>query len=210
MVAGILAGAWVRPSWNDEAEPLGFFDGKGIVETLIADLGLAKFRVRPLDSPFLQPGRSCEVLIGGEVIGWLGEVHPLVLDAFEAEPVVTAFELALTPLVRGALDTKPFTDVPRFPAIELDLAMVVAESVTAEEVERAIRSAGGKLLDSVRLFDVYRGPGVASGHKSMAFALHYRATDRTLTAEEIDAVHERLVRKACKAVGGAVRGQEDG
>ena len=210
MVAGVLSGAWARPSWNDAAEPLGFFDGKGIIETLIGDLGLAKFRVRPLDSPFLQPGRSCEVLIGGEVIGWLGEVHPLVLDAFEAEPAVTAFELALTPLVRGALDAKPFTDVPRFPAIELDLAMVVAEQVTAEEVERAIRSAGGKLLDSVRLFDVYRGSGVAAGFKSMAFALQYRATDRTLTAEEIDAVHERLVRKACKAVGGTVRGQEDG
>lgn len=207
MVAGVLAGAWSRPTWNDPAEPLGFFDGKGIVETLIADIGLAKFRVRPLDSPFLQPGRSCEVFIGGEVIGWLGEVHPLVLNAFGAAAPVTAFQLALAPLVRGAMETRPFVDVPRFPAIELDLAILVVEQVTAEEVERAIRSAGGKLLDTVRLFDVYRGSGVEPGHKSMAFALQYRAGDRTLTTEEIESVHERLVRKVCKAVGGVVRGQ---
>ena len=205
-VAGVLAGAWHRPAWNDPATPLGFFDGKGIIEALIEDLGLAKFRVRASDSPTLQPGRSAQIVVGGEVIGWLGEVHPLVLDAFGAKAPVTAFELELAPLLRGAADTKPFKDVPRFPAIELDVAIVVTEQVTAEEVERAIRSAGGKLLDSARLFDVYRGTGVESGRKSMAFELAYRATDRTLTAEEIDSVHERLVRKVCKAVGGELRG----
>jgi len=139
------------------------------------------------------------------VVGWLGEVHPLVLQEFEAAGPVTAFEVALTPLVRGAKDAKPFSDVPRFPGVELDVAIVVDEAVTAERLEQSIVSAGGKLLESVRLFDVYRGTGVPEGRKSMAFELLYRAPDRTLTAEEVEGAHARLLRKVCGAVGGELR-----
>ena len=206
MLAGVLTGSWHRPLWNEPSEQLGFFDGKGILEALARELGLKRFKVRATDVPFLQPGRAAEVLVGGEVIGWLGEVHPLVLQGFDAEAPVTAFELALAPLMRGASDAKPFTDVPRFPAVELDVAIVVPEDVTSERISQAIVSAGGKLLDSVRLFDVYRGKGVAEGKKSMAFELAYRAADRTLTAEEVESAHERLLRKACGAVGGELRG----
>lgn len=204
-VAGVLAGAWHRPEWNEPAEPLGFFDGKGILEALVHELGIARFKMRAAELPFLQPGRAAEVLVGGEVVGWIGEVHPLVLETFQAEAPVTAFEVALAPLVRAAKDAKPFSDVPRFPAVELDLAIVVAEDVTAERIEHAVRSAGGKLLDSVRLFDVYRGAGVAEGKKSVAFELSYRAADRTLTADEVESAHDRLVRKVCGAVGGEIR-----
>jgi len=205
MVGGVLAGAWHRPEWSSPADPLGFFDGKGVIEVLARELGLKRFKVRVAERPFLQPGRAAEVLVGGEVVGWLGEVHPLVLDAFEADAPVTAFELALAPLVRGTADAKPFSDLPRYPAVERDLAVVVAEDVTAERLGQAIVSAGGKLLDSVRLFDVYRGTGVEPGKKSMAFELAYRAPERTLTAEEVDAAHERLVRKVLGAVGGELR-----
>ena len=205
-LAGVLAGAWHRPAWNEPAETLGFFDGKGVIEALARELGLKRFKVRAAELPYLQPGRAAEVLVGGEVVGWLGEVHPLVLDGFDAEGPVTAFEVALPPVVRGAADAKPFTGVPRFPAVELDVAIVVPEEVTAERIEQSILSAGGKLLDSVRLFDVYRGQGVSAGKKSMAFELAYRASDRTLTAEEVESAHERLLRKVCAAVGGVLRG----
>ncbi len=96
--------------------------------------------------------------------------------------------------------------MPRFPGVELDVALVVAEDVTAERVEQAMRSAGGKLLESVRLFDVYRGKGVPSGSKSMAFALVYRAPDRTLTAEEVEGVHDRARAQGVRRGGrGAAR-----
>jgi len=205
-VAGVLAGSWHPSAWNDPSVPLDFFDGKGVLETLVRQLGVARFKVRPAELPFLQPGRAAEVLVGGEVVGWLGEVHPLVLDTFEAQAPVTAFELELAPLIRAARDAKAFVDVPRHPAVELDVALVVAEDVTAERIEQSIRSAGGKLLDTVRLFDVYRGNGVPEGKKSLAFALSYRAPDRTLAAEEVESVHERLVRKVSAAVGGELRG----
>ncbi len=206
VVAGVLAGAWHEPAWNDPAIPLDFFDGKGIIEALARDLGVQRVKFRAAELPYLQPGRSAEVLLGGQVAGWIGEVHPAVLEAFEADAPVTAFELDLPALVREALDAKPYADVPRFPGVELDVALVVPEEVTAERVGQAMSSAGGKLLESVRLFDVYRGDGVPSGSKSLAFALVYRAPDRTLTADEVEGVHERLVRKVSGAVGGELRG----
>jgi phenylalanyl-tRNA synthetase beta chain len=210
-VAGVLTGRWHAPAWNDpqpsENGPatLDFFDGKGVVEELVDALFAEKLRFRSAEHPWLQPGRAADVLLGSEVAGWVGEVHPRVLGEFEAEPAVVAFELSVPVLLRATQDAREFTDVPRHPAVELDLAVVVSEDVTAERVDQAIRAAGGKLLESARLFDVYRGKGVPEGRKSMAFALSYRAPDRTLTAEEVDATHERLVRKVLGAVGGELR-----
>lgn len=205
VVAAVLAGAWHPSEWNDPSVELGFFDGKGVLETLARELAIDKFRVRAADLPWLQPGRASEVLIGGDVVGWLGEVHPSVLERFEANAPVTALEIDAGRLVKAARPARPFSDPPRFPAVELDVAIVVAEEVSAERVSQTLRSAGGKLLESTRLFDVYRGKGVETGKKSMAFALTYRAPDRTLTAEEVEVAHERLVRKALAAVGGELR-----
>lgn len=205
IVGGVLAGAWHDAEWNDPAVTLDFFDGKGVLEAVVHDLGATRFKVRPTERPFLQPGRAAEVLLGGEVAGWLGEVHPLVAETFDAAAPIVAFELDLAVLVRAAKDVKPFSDVPRFPAIDLDVALVVPEEVTAERLEQAARSAGGKLLESVRVFDVYRGKGVADGSKSIALALTYRSPERTLTTEEVESVHEKLVGKVAAAVGGERR-----
>jgi phenylalanyl-tRNA synthetase beta chain len=206
VVAGVLAGAWDPPGWNEPATPLGFFDGKGVIEALARDAGLANLVFGAAEVPWLQPGRRAEIVLDGHVVGWLGEVHPLVLARFEAQAPVTAFEVALDPLVERAVDVKPFSGLPRFPAVELDVALVVAETVTSDQVSRALAASGGKLLESVRLFDVYRGEGVPEASKSLAYALVYRASDRTLSAEEVDAAHSRLVRKVAAAVGAELRG----
>jgi len=128
-----------------------------------------------------------------------------VLDRFETDAPVSAFELDIAKLMRATRPARTFVEPARFPAVELDIAVVVAEDVSAERVEQALRSAGGKLLESVRLFDVYRGQGIEAGKKSMAFALSYRAVDRTLTAEEVQGAHDKLVRKVLGAVGGELR-----
>lgn len=205
MVAGVLAGAWHEQRWNDPAVAIDFFDGKGVLETLTRALSIERFSLKAAELPWLQPGRSAQVLLGGEVVGWIGEVHPLSLERFEARGPVVAFEVDAGRLARAAKDALPFVEPPRFPAVEFDLALLVDESVTAERVLQAMRSAGGKLLDSATVFDVYRGKGVPEGKKSMAFALTYRSPERTLTAEEVDAAHSKLVRKVTGAVGGEVR-----
>lgn len=209
LVAGVLAGSWADPAWNEPARELGFFDAKGIIENILRELCVKKVRFKELsaeDAPHLQPGRAAEVLSGGTSLGWLGEIHPLALEAFDAKGPVAAFELDLGALVKSANKARDYKDVPRFPAVQIDLAIVVDESVTAQQVTQAITSAGGNLLDTVQLFDVYRDDErVGAGKKSLAFSLAYRAADKTLTSEEVDKAHDRLVKKVCNATGGEVR-----
>ncbi|MBW6468668.1 MAG: phenylalanine--tRNA ligase subunit beta [Coriobacteriia bacterium] len=204
-VGGVMAGSWSRPGWTGDDHALDFFDGKGVIEALVDELSPRHFQVRPADLPWLQPGRSAEVLLEGKVAGWLGEVHPSVADAFEAEAPIVAFELDAGVLIATARPVRTYTEVPRYPAVTLDVALLVDEKVSAERVEHAMRKAGGPLLDSVRLFDVYRGKGVAEGRKSLAWALSYRAPDRTLSDDEVRPVHEKLLRKVCGAVGAELR-----
>ena len=209
-VAGVLSGRWDDEAWNQAQPELDFFDAKGIVEQLLATLRLPKVRFKvaePERYGWLQPGRAAEVLSGGEVIGWVGNVHPTSLKRFDIDDAVVAFELSVDALQRLAQGQQPYEDIPTLPGVSVDLAIVVDESVSYEMLVQRIRSAGGKLLRDVRLFDVYRDPvRVGLGKKSMAFALTYRADDHTLTSEEVEKAHNKLVTKVCKATGGEVRG----
>jgi len=216
VVAGILAGRWYESAWHDQrgkdvlpdadlrGMALNFFDGKGVIEALSIDLGFPRFSVRPAEHGWLQPGRAADVIVNGDVVGWLGEVHPLALRAFEADGPVVAFELLVEPMIKASRPKK-YVEVARFPAIEIDIALVVDETMAAGRVEQSIISAGGKLLEDATLFDVYRGPGVPEGKKSLGFSLRYRGLDRTLTDEEVLPQHERLLRKVAGAVGAELR-----
>ena len=209
-VAGVLAGAMREAGWNDAPAAFDFFDGKGVVESLARELALPKLRFKALsadEAPHLQPGRAAVVLSGDAELGWVGELHPLAVDAYQAEAPVVAFELDVDALVKAARPARDYVDVPTFPAVSMDVAFVVDEAVTCEKLMQCMSSAGGKLLEDARLFDVYRDEErVGAGKKSMAFALTYRAADRTLTSEEVDKAHERLVKKVCAATGAEVRG----
>ena len=209
-VAGVLAGAMRDAGWNDAPAAFDFFDGKGAVENLARELALPKLRFKALaadEAPHLQPGRAAAVLSGGTELGWVGELHPLAVDAFEADAPVVAFELDVDALVKASRPARDYVDVPTFPAVSMDVAFVVDEAVTCEKLMQCMSSAGGKLLEDARLFDVYRDDErVGAGKKSMAFALTYRAPDRTLTSEEVDKAHERLVKKVSAATGAEVRG----
>ena len=209
-VAGVLAGAMREAGWNDAPAAFDFFDGKGVVESLARELALPKLRFKALsadEAPHLQPGRAAVVLSGDAELGWVGELHPLAVDAYQAEAPIVAFELDVDALVKAARPARDYRDVPTFPAVSMDVAFVVDEAVTCEKLMQCMSSAGGKLLEDARLFDVYRDEErVGAGKKSMAFALTYRAADRTLTSEEVDKAHERLVKKVCAATGAEVRG----
>ena len=208
-LAGVLAGAMREAAWNAPAVPFDFFDGKGVVESLARELALPKLRFKALtaeEAPHLQPGRAAQVASGGSVIGWVGEIHPLAVAAFEAEAPVVAFELDMEALAKAARPARDYVDVPEFPPVETDLAFVVDEDVTNETLAQRIESAGGKLLADVRLFDVYRDDErVGAGKKSMAYALTFRAPDRTLTGEEVDKAVEKIVKKVCGSTGAEVR-----
>ena len=209
-VSGVLCGAWDDDRWNVKFGKLDFFDAKGIVEQLLSELRITKVRFKVADPEtygWLQPGLAAEVLAQGDVIGWVGNVHPEALANFDIDVPVIAFELSCAALLRLAQRELPYVDVPTLPGVSVDLAVVVDEDVTAETLMQRISSAGGKLLKDVRLFDVYRDPvRVGAGKKSMAFSLTYRADDHTLTSEEVEKAHTKLVKKVCASTGGEVRG----
>lgn len=214
MVGGVLSGSWNRPHWAVPTRSLDFFDGKGVIEAVMESLHITSWSLRAAEKPWLQPGKSAEIMFGKNVAGWLGEVAEGVLDAYSVTGPVVMFEIAVGEIERAAAEVKlEYRDIPRFPAVSLDVALVVDEDVTSERVLQAIRAAGGALLESVRLFDVFRDPADASsaarrlpqGKKSLAFSLMYRASDRTLSDEDVRPVHEKLLRKVCRAVNAEVR-----
>ncbi|MDR2714459.1 MAG: phenylalanine--tRNA ligase subunit beta [Coriobacteriales bacterium] len=209
LISGVLCGSWAEASWNAPEQALDFFDGKGIVEGLARELALAKLRFKPLaaeDASWLQPGRAAEVYAGSLKLGWVGEIHPLVSAAFDIEAPVVAFELERAALLNAARPARDYKDVSPYPPVALDLAVVVAEDVTAERIIQTITSAAGNLLDEVRLFDVYRDDEkVGAGKKSLAFSLVYRAVDRTLTSEEVEKLHSKILRKVAASTGAELR-----
>jgi phenylalanyl-tRNA synthetase beta chain len=209
-VCGVMSGAWDDDQWNHKYPKLNFFDAKGVVQELLKALRITKVRYKVADQEeygWLQPGCAAEIYAhGGELIGWVGNIHPEVLQNFEVEQDVVAFELSVEALLRLAKRELPYQEVPTLPGVSVDLAIVVDEDVTAETVEQRIQSAGGKLLADVRLFDVFRDKQrVGEGKKSLAFSLTYRAADHTLTSDEVEKAHDRLVKKVMRAVNGEVR-----
>ncbi len=209
-LAAVMAGSMADPAWNNKPAAFDFFDGKGVVENLLRELAIPKVRFKALsaeEAPHLQPGRGAQVLSGGTLLGWLGEIHPLAAEAFDAQAPIVALELDLDALIKCARPARDYVDVPVFPAVTIDVAFVVDEEVTHENLSRCINSAGGKLLESAQLFDVYRDEKrLGAGKKSMAYALAYRSADRTLTSEEVEKQHTRLIKKVCGATGAEVRG----
>ena len=138
--------------------------------------------------PTFHPGRCARVSVGGVDLGCFGQIHPLVARSYGIDGEIFAAELNFTALLSLQLPEKTYTPLPKYPAVTRDIAVVCGEAVTVAALSACIRAAGGKLLRSVELFDIYRGKGIASGSKSAAFRLTLRADDRTLTDADSDGV----------------------
>lgn len=204
---GVLSGSWNEPGWNDPAVTLDFFDAKGIVENIAHALCIDRLRFEVGEHPWLQPGRSANILMGKNVVGWIGEIHPLVAQAFEVDAPVVAFEFDVSPFIKASKPAREFVVPPRYPALELDIALVVDDEVSAQSIEQRLISLGKKTpLAEVRLFDVYRGKGIEAGKKSLAYKLAYRSEDHTLSAEEVEVAHEKLLERLQKETGAVLRG----
>jgi phenylalanyl-tRNA synthetase beta chain len=180
-----------------------FYALKGVLEAMVTEIGVA-VEVVPGEQPFLHPGRAGRVLLEGEEIGWIGELHPLVCREWDLESAA-GFEVDLAPLVaQSPLGAETYEDVISYPAVHQDVAVVVDESVPAAEVRAAVLEGGGELLRSAEVFDLYRGEQLGEGRKSLALRLSFRATDRTLTDEEV-AERRGAIEQAVAKIGGSLR-----
>lgn len=150
------------------------------------------------------PGRCAELVVGGQVVGHAGELHPAVLERAGLPPRTCAMELSLDGL--PIVENRPAPVVSAFPAVLQDVAVVVDRAVSAQSVEDALREGAGELLEDIRLFDVFEGVQLGEGRKSLAFALRFRASDRTLTEDEASAARDAAVAAASAAVGAHLRG----
>ena len=152
------------------------------------------------------PGRCAEILVGDAVLGHAGELHPRVCAAYGVPARTAAAEIDLSRLLEHAVPlVVPRREFSDFPVAKEDVALVVDDSVTAAEVEAALREGAGEYLESIRLFDVYTGPQVGEGKKSLAFALRFRAPDRTLTEHEAGAARDAAVALAAERCGAVQR-----
>jgi phenylalanyl-tRNA synthetase beta chain len=203
-LAVLLAG---HPSPNDwrapDSSPADLFAAKALLEVLAAALRVSDLSFAPEPQPFLHPGRSAAVLLGERPAGWLGELHPLVAETWEL-PGAACLEVDLDLLVAHA--SRPgYVDLIGYPPLRQDLAVVLPVEVSAAAALAVVASAGGKLLADARVFDVYSGPQVGEGRRSLALALAFRASDRTLSDEEVAPLRERIV-AALAGLGGELRG----
>jgi len=204
-VAALLTGALRPPTWRDPEPPRAdLYAAKAVLEAVLGSLRVP-WSVERATEPFLHPGRAARVLVDGEPAGWLGEIHPGVAAEWDLE-AVAGFELRWAALERAAVAVVRYEDLTSFPAVRQDLAVTVPDDVAAADVLAAVRAAGGSLLRSAEVFDVYRGEQAGAGRTSLALRLEFRASDRTLTDAEVAQRRARIVAALAERLGGELRG----
>jgi phenylalanyl-tRNA synthetase beta chain len=171
-----------------------YFNLKGVVENILEVLGIEKFSFeRESSNPTFHPGKTAALYIKKNQVGVLGEIHPGVLDNYGIGEKCCVAELNLDVLYRYSNRNKKYRPLPKFPSVVRDLAILVDEDILTRELEDVIKKQGGNMVESVKIFDVYRGKQVAEGKKSIAYSISYRLENRTLTDEEVNKVHDRIL-----------------
>jgi phenylalanyl-tRNA synthetase beta chain len=205
VLGGVATGdRWPR-SWNRAPMTWDFFAAKGVIEAGLASLGVQRPVVAPVSGMPFHPTRAGQVALGDVRLGAVGELHPQVCERFGVTEGTVAFELALAPVFAALPERVRTEELPKFPAVYLDLALVVDESVPARQVEDVIRGAGGPELVSVTLFDLYRGDQVPRGKKSLAYALELRSAERTLTDDDGGRTRDRILAALRERTGAELR-----
>ncbi len=203
MLCGVLTSTGIAKLWHGRKEPVDFYDVKGAVEGLFAAIGVDASYVESDDNG-LRKGRQAFIKAGDVQVGVLGELHPKVSQAFELPANTYLFEINLTSLLPFARGNARYEQLPRFPAVMRDLALVLDETVSHKQVMDIVN--GFSLVKSVTLFDVYSGKQVAAGKKSLAYSLTFQSAEHTLTDVEVDKVMEAILRKLQTGLGATLRG----
>jgi len=193
-LAGLAIGMERDPYWAVASRTIDFYDVKGCVEDLLEGLQIKGITFqRAEDIPYLHPGKASRILAEKEGLGILGEVHPQVLSHYDIPGRAYLFEIDFEQMVRWAGEGRRFRPLPKFPAVYRDLSIVVDDALEVERIFEAIWSFQQPFIDEVNLFDVYRGAPIPEGKKGISYRIRYQASDRTLTDEEVNRYHEKII-----------------
>lgn len=202
-LAGVITGARSTEHWGTKTENVDFYDIKGDVEKLLAEATATSFHFAAVAHPALHPGQSAQILDDEQVVGWVGALHPRLEKALGLSQSVFMFELDMDRVSRKSLSA--YEKLSRYPSIRRDLALIVDQSVTAAAISRVLESANIGALKSHSVFDVYEGPGVEAGQKSLALGLIFQDFSRTLEDADINSHVDTLVQLLEKQTGGVLR-----
>ncbi|MFV0406022.1 MAG: phenylalanine--tRNA ligase subunit beta [Propioniciclava sp.] len=203
-LAAVVAGNWHSAGWNRGATPAGWEQAFALIDVIAGTVGVSVQR-RGASRPPWHPGRCAEVVAAGRSIGFVGELHPSVIRAFSLPARTAALEIDLDHLVQLSGDAGSIQTLSAHPVAKEDVALVVDESVPAGELQQALAQGAGALLESLWVFDVYRGAPIPPGLKSVAFALRFRAADHTLTDAEVAEARSAAVAEAAVRHGAVLR-----
>lgn len=179
---------------------------KGIVEELLQELGIEKISFkRESENPSFHPGKTAALYVQKEYVGVIGEVHPDACENYEVDEKAYIAELNIDILLKNWKEDKSYTPLPKFPAVTRDIAILVQDEVLVQEIQDTITKAGGNLLESIELFDIYKGKQIPEDKKSIAYALSYRVPEKTLTDAEVNKVHNKIVRALEHKLGAELR-----
>lgn len=193
-LAGLAMGFDQDPHWASSPRLIDFYDIKGCIEDLLEVLQIEGVKYsRAEDIPYLHPGKASRVILGKEVLGVLGEVHPQILSHYEIQGRAYLFEIDFESMAKWAVKGKRFRPLPRFPAIYRDLSTVVDNTLESGKVVETIWTFRQPFIEEVSLFDVYRGAPIPEGKKGITYRIRYQAEDRTLTDEEVNQYHEEVI-----------------
>ncbi len=184
---------------------MDFYDLKGFIENLLYGLNINKYRFLPSNHESFHPGRTAELLINNKRIGYLGEVHPYVLENYDIPMRVYIAELDFDEVANQTNLNRKYKPLPKYPSVERDIAIVVSEEISAGQIEEIIRNKGGKLIEEVNLFDIYKGSQIEEGYKSIAFNIVYRSDEKTLTDKDVAKIHNKILNSLANQVGAVLR-----
>ena len=202
MACGIMMGKVIEAAWNQAQRDTDFYDVKGVVDGLLAKLGLTQYDIQPSSESYYHPGVSAYYTVNGVTIANYGELHPQVVKNFDLSGKVYMFEIDLEAVLSITVPPFRYQSFSKFPGTSRDLAIVAPVSVTSGDIVALIKEHGGEYLESVSIFDVYEGEHIEAGYRSLAYNLQFRSMEGTLNDEDIDgaiqAIIDALATKNCK------------
>lgn len=193
VLIGAITGNYQEPNWQNKAISSNLYHLKGVIEKLLLELGIINYDLTLGEHPALHPTRQIKLIYQGTTFGIMGELHPDIAQKLKLLKEIYLFELQWDSILNWVNLERKFKPLPKYPAVQRDIAILIKEDITSAQVIKIIKQVGADLIERVNLFDLYQGDKIPQGYKSLAYSITYRKPDATLKDEEVNEVHNKII-----------------